>query len=160
MSKWAVENGFIGYEGLINLPGTVAGAVVNNSGCYGCGIDKILESIDLLKSDGAIVNIEVGDLGYSFLSSSRKTRKLRGIILRAYLDISNKGLSSELKKIADDNTINRKRYQDLPAFNIGSTVNLDHFYPSSKIQNFIIRSFAKVYLLYVIFRVFVLEEDG
>ena len=146
LSKWAVDKGFIGYEGLINLPVTVAGAVVNNSGCYGCGIDKILKSIDLLKPDGTIVNIEVGELGYSFRSSSFRTGKLQGIILRAYL-VSNKGLSAELKKIADSNTINRKRYQDPPAFNLGSSVNLYHFYPSSKIRNLIIRLFIKVYRL-------------
>ena len=58
LAKYAILNGIEGYEGFINLPGTVGGAIVNNSGCYRCGIDKVLKSIELLTPEGKIVNLD------------------------------------------------------------------------------------------------------
>lgn len=122
-SQYCVENGFVGYEGMINLPGTLGGAIVNNSGCYNCGIDKVLKSIDLLTPEGRIENITKKELGYTFRKSRIKTGDIKGIILRAYLDISIKGNIEELKKIAAENTNNRKITQDPPAYNLGTTIN-------------------------------------
>jgi UDP-N-acetylmuramate dehydrogenase len=123
LSKYCVENGFVGYEGMINLLGTLGGAIVNNSGCYNCGIDKVLKSIDLLTPDGRIENITRKELGYTFRKSRIKTGEIKGIILRAYLDISAKGNTEELKRIAAINTCNRKMTQDPPAYNLGTTIN-------------------------------------
>lgn len=100
LSKWAVEQGIMGYEGMINLPGTVAGAIVGNSGCYNCGIDKILRSVEVLTPDGEILNIDVSNLNYQFRSSAFKTEELKGIILRAFLDASQHRAIEELMYIA------------------------------------------------------------
>jgi hypothetical protein len=137
LSKHCVEKGFIGYEGLINLPGTIGGAIVNNAGCYKCGIEKILKSIDLLTPQGKIINIPKEQLGYTFRNSSLKNGKLKGIILYAYLDISNKGDAENLKKIAADNTHNRNITQEPPNNNLGSTVNC--FYRKRNLKNTVIK---------------------
>lgn len=145
ISMCAIEKGFKGYEGLINLPGTVGGAVVNNSGCYNCGIDKILKSVDLLTPAGCVLNYTVDKLDFSFRSSALKRGKLKGIITEVYLDTSQKADSNELKRMALINTENRRLYQDPPSSNLGSTVNLGRLYPSSIIRNILIRFLSKVY---------------
>ena len=140
ISKFAnhcIEKGYIGYEGLINLPGTIGGAIVNNSSCYNCGIENILKSIDVLFPNGNIVNIEKKDIGYTFRNSHLKSGIIKGIVLRAYLDISHKSSSEELKKIAFNNNIDRKTSQEPPAYNLGSTVNC--FYRRFNIRNIIIK---------------------
>lgn len=123
LSQYCVENGFEGYEGMINLPGTVGGAIVNNSGCYNCGIDKVLKSIDLLTPNGNVVNLTNKELGYTFRNSDLKNGKRKGVVLRAYLDISKKGDIEKLKAIALHNTRNRKETQDSPAYNLGTVIN-------------------------------------
>lgn len=152
LSKYCVENGFVGYEGMINLPGTLGGAIVNNSGCYNCGIDKVLKSIDLLTPEGRIENITKKELGYTFRKSRLKTGEIKGIILRAYLDISIKGNIEELKKIAAENTNNRKITQDPPAYNLGTTINYSTYKLNvkniiialtSRFLNLITRDFTK-----------------
>lgn len=147
LSQYCVENGFVGYQGMINLPGTVGGAIVNNSGCYNCGIDKVLKSIDLLTPKGDIINIANKELGYSFRDSKLKTGELKGVILRAYLDISNKGNVEVLKKIALENTSNRKATQDPPAYNLGTTVNFFHY--KTNLKNIFIRTVSKIMTLMI-----------
>lgn len=147
LSQFCVENGFVGYEGLINLPGTVGGAIVNNSGCYNCGVDKVLKSIDLLTPACNVIHVTNKELGFSFRNSDLKTGKLKGIILRAYFDISNKGDAEDLKRIAAENTKNRRETQDPPAYNLGSTVNYFHY--KKNVKNIIIILTSRV-LRYVI----------
>lgn len=143
LSMRAVINGYAGFEGMINLPGTVGGAIVNNSGCYECGIDKVLKSIDLLTEEGVVLNLKAKDLEYSFRTSNLKTGKLKGIILRAFMDISVKESSEKLIRIAEDNTKDRIESQDPPANNLGTIVNVGGY--NSNFKNAIIRGLLKAY---------------
>lgn len=146
LSRFCVNQGYAGYEGLINLPGTVGGAIVNNSGCYNCEVSKILKSIDMLTPEGEVVNIKRENLGYNFRSSYLKTSKIKGIVLRAYFDISHRRDVEKLQKEAAKNTNDRKATQDSPAHNLGSTVNCIRY--RMNLKNLLIRIILKCsYLL-------------
>ena len=54
LAKECIKRGIKGYEGFINLPGTVAGAVVNNSGCFGCEICDVVNKVEILLPNGDI----------------------------------------------------------------------------------------------------------
>ena len=58
LANYCVEHGYAGYEGMIDLPGTVGGAIVNNSGCYSCGVQNVLKEIDILTDKGNIVKLK------------------------------------------------------------------------------------------------------
>lgn len=88
IAKYLTNKGISGYEGLIDIPGTIAGAVVNNSGSYGCGIESILREVELLTSTGEVKIIKNADLLYSKRSSALKRGEIKGVILWVYLDIS------------------------------------------------------------------------
>ena len=57
LARICISKGIQGYEGFYNIPGTVAGGVVDNSGCYGSQMDNIVLSVDLLTPNGNIVNV-------------------------------------------------------------------------------------------------------
>ncbi len=45
LSEFAMNIGLSGFEFLYCIPGTIAGGIVMNSGCYGSDISKIVLSI-------------------------------------------------------------------------------------------------------------------
>lgn len=147
LSKYAIENGIAGYEGMINLPGTVGGAIVNNSGCYNCSIENVLKSIELLTPEGEIIILDANCMNYQFRSSDIKTGKLKGIILRAFFDASQKDSSAKLIDIAKNNTHNRLTTQDSPAKNLGSTVNCNGY--NKNFKNTLLRVILKFYRIFV-----------
>ena len=48
ISNFAKENGIGNLEFLSCIPGSIGGAVIMNSGCYGCDISKVLSSITVI----------------------------------------------------------------------------------------------------------------
>ena len=48
ISNFAKENGIGSLEFLSCIPGSIGGAVIMNSGCYGCDISKVLTSITVI----------------------------------------------------------------------------------------------------------------
>ena len=48
LSNFAKDNGIANLEFLSCIPGTIGGAVIMNSGCYGYDISKVLSSIRVI----------------------------------------------------------------------------------------------------------------
>lgn len=48
LARYAVSRGYKGFAGLVNLPGTVAAAIYNNSSCFGCSISNLLQEVEFL----------------------------------------------------------------------------------------------------------------
>lgn len=80
LSRYCINKGYGGYEGLVDLPGTVAGAVFNNSSCFGSSLYELLLKIEYLKKDGEVITLFREDLEYQRRSSilKREQRKYRG----------------------------------------------------------------------------------
>lgn len=143
VSRFCVDNGIAGYEGMVGLPGTVGGGIFCNSGCYGCGIEKKLKSIELLTEQGEVVKLSSKQLGFSFRTSSMKRGELKGIILRAYFDISKRENKSFLMSMAESYKLDRKETQDPPAWNLGSTVNF--FGMKNNLRNTVVKILVRLY---------------
>lgn len=112
-------NGFKGYSGMIDLPGTVAAAVVNNAGCYGCEAKDIVESVKVMNTDGFIQIFENKDLGFQRRSSIFKRKEMDGIILSVTLK-KEVGDKIQLIKHAEQCQLERKINQPAPSNNLGS----------------------------------------
>ncbi len=52
VSNFARDNGIANMEFLSCIPGSIGGAIIMNSGCYGSDISKILKSIDVIDEHG------------------------------------------------------------------------------------------------------------
>ena len=119
LSREMVEFGFEGFEGLIDLPGTIGAAIFGNAGCYDCSITSLLEYCELLRPDGTIVRLSKDDLELSKRSTVLKRKEVGGIILFAFLS-KRKGDPTKLQAVADINRQRRRITQPGPAKNLGS----------------------------------------
>jgi len=124
LSKAMVKSGYVGFEGLTDLPGTIAGAVYGNSGCRHCSVNALVTDVELLTSDG-IIHLNTDDLKLSYRSTALKRNEIKGTILRVRLR-KYKGDSKELIEIASKNHEHRKKYQPSGANNLGTTFNGGH----------------------------------
>ena len=120
VSKYAVNNGFEGFFGMVNLPGTIAAAVCNNSSCFSCDIASLLHSFSFFDfSIGKIVELSADDMLYSFRSSALKRQEINGVILVCKLEI--KRGDREIEKVkAEEVTHLRQTTQEPPAYTLGS----------------------------------------
>ena len=131
LSAKAIEKGHAGYEGLVNLPGTVASAAANNSGCFGCSISDLLVEAEVLCPDGEIRKYTKDKFGYKERSSAFKRGEEQGILLRVTLDCSRKEEKEKLLAKAEANAQYRKSKQEGTKQNLGSTYPvyvMDAFY--------------------------------
>lgn len=122
LSKFAVEHGFVGFEGLTDLPGTVAAAVYGNCGCRGCSVNSIVSSFTMMLPSGDIKEYTVHDIGSAYRSTLLKRKKMFGVILQVTFRIEN-GNPNELMFLAKRNHAIRKELQPTGANNLGTTIN-------------------------------------
>lgn len=145
LSRQMVDKGIKGFEGLIDLPGTVGAAVYGNASCYRCSINSLLISFDLLKPDGGIETLYPDVLKLSKRSSSLKRNELKGIILSVKLR-KEQGNAILLKDIAEKNHHLRKASQPSPEDNLGSVyANKNTKTPVGYIVNGIAKSVGLLY---------------
>lgn len=120
LSRYAVEKGYIGYSGLVNLPGTVGASICNNSSCFGCSVSEHLIDAEFFNADtGLIEIITPSQLCYSHRNSNIKKGLLKGVILKVRLKKDKGVVEQEIRK-ADSATELRRRTQEPPAFTLGS----------------------------------------
>lgn len=122
LSKYAVEKGYVGFEGLTDLPGTIAAAVYGNCGCRGCSVCDLVHSITLLTEEGDIVEKNVTDLSLTYRSTSLKRGDLMGTILSVRLK-KVQGNPDTLRQIAVKNHQIRRQMQPSGLNNLGTTIN-------------------------------------
>ena len=144
LAKLMVDEGCSGFEGLIDLPGTVSGAVYGNSGCYGCLISDRLISVQVLTPEGNIVDYQKENLGFSNRSSFFKEKVLRGTILTIVFakvhgninEIRQKSIIAHKDRICN---------QPGPSNNLGSIFKKDELTPKGKWICRICRFTAKIF---------------
>lgn len=124
LSRWAVDNGLVGFEGLIDLPGTVGAALVNNSSCFSCCLSNLLIDAQVLIIDHnhgmRITTFAYNDFKYLHRSSIFKRGELRGYVLSARLRATIHSDPNELIKIMQMNSQIRKNTQEGKLNNLGS----------------------------------------
>jgi len=144
LSRQMVDKGIKGFEGLIDLPGTVAASIYGNASCYGCSINELLLSFEVLRPDGSIVTLMKEDLKLTKRSSSFKCGEQQGVILSAKLRKEAGNRDAILEK-AEQNHLKRKSTQP-PAQN-----NLGSIYCSSlrmTVIGYLVKALVKVYVLF------------
>ena len=122
LAKDMVQKGYKGFEGLTDLPGTVAAAVYGNCGCRGCSINELVSSFDILTPEGKIETLTTEHLKLRYRSSALKRNELKGVIIKIRLN-KKVGNADELMQIAEKNHRHRKKMQPSAANNLGTTFN-------------------------------------
>ena len=91
-ADFAKDNSISGLEFLACIPGTIGGAVIMNSGCYGSDMSKILKSVKVIDENGDIKDIRNDNIEFFYRRTSLSEKY---IILSMVL----KGQVSEKKNI-------------------------------------------------------------
>jgi len=120
LAKDMLEQGFAGFSGLTGLPGTVASAIVNNAGCFGCSLSSMLISADVLLPNGNIETWQAKDFGYSHRSSILKRKEKSGVVLTVRLRLKKADNPEEEKKKAESAMNYRRTKQENKGRNLGS----------------------------------------
>jgi UDP-N-acetylmuramate dehydrogenase len=121
LSNFCIENGFSGYEGFIGLPGTVAGAVINNAGCYGALISDVMISAEVMEG-GVKKTLYNKDFNYSHRSSNIKNGSISVIILSVCFDCSKKENKEVLLKRAQEFKTRRLLRRENMFPSLGTTI--------------------------------------
>lgn len=122
-----VNEGIKGFEGLVDLPGTVAAAVYGNASCYQCSVNDLLISIEFLNENGKIVTLKPEELKFTKRSSALKRGEIKGVILSVTLR-KEYGDAETIKRLAEENHRRRKKTQPGPKDNLGSIYAITNGY--------------------------------
>ncbi len=120
LAKEMLAEGYAGFFGLVDLPGTVASAAVNNAGCFSCSISEMLISAEVLMPDGTIKTFAKEDFGYEKRSSIFKRGEVKGVILSVKLKLQKAEIIEEEIRKSEKTKLYRKTHQEGPAKNLGS----------------------------------------
>lgn len=141
LAKKMVENGITSYEGLVDLPGTVASAVYGNASCYGSSISNLLVNASILTPDNEIIKVGSDWFDFKHRSSALKRKEKKGIILKIQLRRHHGNAEAILAK-AKANHDRRKATQPSPEFCLGS-IFANSGQPT--VLNYILRALSKFY---------------
>lgn len=119
LARECVDLGVTGFSGLVNLPGTVAAAVCNNSGCFGSCISDQLEYV-LVYKNGGVEKLSFDDMQFSHRSSVLKRKERSEIILYVVFKRKQAEDVQKEKENANRATNIRKTIQEKPLLNLGS----------------------------------------
>ena len=122
LARDMVKKGIIGFEYLTELPGTVGGALYNNSSCITNSLSELLLEVEFVRNDGKILFLTPNDLEFSFRSSILKEKRLEGTIISLKFKVEY-GNPRFLEKIVEYNTKSRIGLIESNAHNLGCTVN-------------------------------------
>lgn len=98
------EKGYTGIEALSKIPGTVGGAVIQNSGAYGQDISKVLISAEVydIKTQ-KIMNIKKADIKYGYRTSIfNSSRKGKYFITAVYINLEKGEIKGPLYRSLQD----------------------------------------------------------
>ena len=141
LAREMIEKGYEGFEGLIDLPGTVASAIYGNAGCFGSSVSSLLLEAQIITSNGNIERVESEWFDFKKRSSALKRGEKKGIIVSLEFKIIN-GDSESLKKKAEANHSKRISVQPEPVNSLGSIfANSGH----SSILGYSINAIGKIY---------------
>lgn len=86
LAKYCNTNGIKGFEGFTGLPGTVAGAAINNSGCLDSLCSKIIKSVTVV-NNGEEVEVTNKELCYEHRGSKLKSKVIMGAVILVSFNI-------------------------------------------------------------------------
>lgn len=122
LSKQMINQGIRGFEYLTGLPGTIGGALVNNSSCKENSIATLLINAQVVLKDGSIRTFEPTDFKFEFRDSVFKKREIEGTIVSATLKAV-PGDKVSLQLAAEFNNRDRAERLEGNSKNLGCTVN-------------------------------------
>ena len=109
VSNFTKENSITGFEFLSCIPGSIGGAIIMNSGCYGQEISQVLESLKIMDLNGDIKEISKADIEFYY----RGTNLPKNVIILSAKFKGRKELTSKIENL--QNSFIQKKKKDQPS---------------------------------------------
>ena len=109
VSNFTKENSITGFEFLSCIPGSIGGAIIMNSGCYGQEISQVLESLKIMDLNGDIKEISKADIEFYY----RGTNLPKNVIILSAKFKGRKELNSKIENL--QNSFIQKKKKDQPS---------------------------------------------
>lgn len=120
LARTMINEGVLGFAGLIDLPGTVGGAIYGNSSVGNYSIVNLLDELTII--DGQYLKtIKKSDLYFSFRNSCFKDNDNKKVIISVKLK-KKYGYKDDIIKESNFYHQWRMKYQPGPSNNLGTTV--------------------------------------
>ncbi|PJC86309.1 hypothetical protein CSW98_08810 [Vibrio sp. HA2012] len=148
-----IKKGYLGFEGLVGIPGTVGGGIYMNASSYGCCISDFIESVTYINRNGEIQTIPKEECEFRWRTSIFRRDEFQNVIIVSCL-LSNLSQSNDLSVIAENAKkvrLLRGSYQEKKYPNLGSTFSTRNIYKDifrnnliDNIVEMLIRSVSKI----------------
>jgi UDP-N-acetylmuramate dehydrogenase len=116
LTRWTIGRGYAGLEAWAGTPGTVGGAIHGNAHFKGRNIGELIESVELLTSDGESVRVPASDMAFGYDSS--RLQQTTEVVLSADFTVG-RGDPATLRAVARESLAFRKRTQPLESASAG-----------------------------------------
>jgi UDP-N-acetylmuramate dehydrogenase len=117
LSKIALNRELSGLEFACNIPGTLGGAIINNTGFKGNCMADVVQNVTFLTGENKIEKISRSNLNFNYRESNLKSKSV--IILEVTL-LLKKGDKEEIESKIKENIKIRETKQPLHKLNAGS----------------------------------------
>ena len=110
ISRLAANQGLSGLEWAIGIPGTIGGTIRGNAGAYGCAIENIIETVEVLNKKS--LNFAVfsrRDCKLNYKESIFKSSK--DLIIWSAIIKLNRARQEDVNKLIEDYSANRQKAQ-------------------------------------------------
>lgn len=112
LARTAAENGFIGLEFCIGIPGSLGGAVIMNAGAFGGYIGEKVSSVKLVSIKGELLTLPRESLQFGYRASNLVGR---GAIVEVMLELNKGDQAESLKLMEHFLNERRRRHPNLPS---------------------------------------------
>ena len=148
LSREMLAEGYAGFSGLTGLPGTVAGSVYGNAGCFKCSINAMLIDLLILTSDGTVSTLKAEELGITHRSTALKRNEFKGVILSVRLKLIKSENIEEEKRNQKYSANYRRTKQEKPSWCLGSIYSNRKMRRNwrNKVSNGIVRFFEIIHV--------------
>ena len=126
----AAGAGAAGFEELTGIPGCIGGACIMNAGAYGREMKDVVESVEIIDSDGNIRKLTKDEIEFRYRGSSLMDEGC--IVCRAEIGLS-KGNTDDIKAKCEELFNKRKESQPLEYPSAGSTFKRPEGYFAGKL---------------------------
>ncbi|EGU56694.1 UDP-N-acetylenolpyruvoylglucosamine reductase [Vibrio nigripulchritudo ATCC 27043] len=149
-----LKKGYLGFEGLVGIPGTVGGGIYMNASSYGSCISDFIESITYITKNGSIETISKRECDFKWRNSIFRSGDYKDAIIISCL-LSNLKKTDKQEKSSTENVdmvkLLRGSYQEKKYPNLGSTFSTRNIYKDifqdnrlDKIAEIMIRIISKL----------------
>lgn len=129
VARFSINEGLLGFEWAVSVPGTIGGAVIGNAGAHGGEVKDSLETVMALDETGEVRQIELAEFQYEYRNSTLKRLKplqaaFKTVILNANFRLRHgnpeRGEPEAAKAKAEQFLAHRRRTQPVEP-SLGST---------------------------------------